>query len=92
MCGACNLFDGEEDIRKALAELFGFWKVRISEILDNNEAIRNFDWIEGFFKDIRRYLSELKDRSDYPDLFKAKAPLKTGAEVFEISLSLFNEL
>lgn len=88
MCGACSPYGGEEeDIRKVLAELFGLWKRYSAEFLGENEAIRNYNWIENFFRDLRRFLTELKGRSDYPDLFKVKAPLKTGAEVFEIKCS-----
>ena len=41
MCGSCDLFDREEDIRKALAELFGFWKVRTSEIFEISLSLFN---------------------------------------------------
>ena len=79
----CEDFYGE-DFRKTLAELFRSWKTTMLDFICSNEEIEKYDWIKGFFMDLRRILPELKGRSDYPDLFKVRPLYKSSTDVFEI--------
>ena len=71
---------------ETLAKLFRSWKLTTLEFMATNEEIKEYDWIEGFFRELRRLLPELKDFnfSECPDLFKIKSPFKGSSKVFEI--------
>ena len=85
MCGGeCDKQILEENIRNKMAELFKEWIDYCLVFHYSTEETKSNKWVENFLRVVPMILTELKQRSDYSDIFKIRCLYEDNPEVFEI--------